>query len=389
MNNTSWVSHTPDKTDEPSQQQTAEDDESFQEALDYASSTAEIEQTRANAASATDAETSTKTSARSRSPPNTFEKFFLPLEGLGLDSSTFALAGRRIQKNNTSTNIHSNAYLASRRSHSNSVTASVASESVLTEDFASAADDLSEHSYLDDISIEDLGPRSSSIFNDILGQGPILEETPEDEEFDMAKRKNYKKRTNDTSTYTNTTTKTKIMSTTPVTANTPSPLVDAKPAPSTTPAPVPVPTTTEHSPKFDVIENVYEGAKTAWAFGKNIIVFKPFMGVAEGAASKVLSMTTGVSSLEDADTHIKSTLAGVDVDFIDPAILKLWSVLEPIIGKGDDVLKSVLGLASNLPMIEYGKKKEEAMTSTVETIVKESPEDISPETSTPASVFVS
>jgi uncharacterized membrane protein len=116
--------------------------------------------------------------------------------------------------------------------------------------------------------------------------------------------------------------------------------------------------TKENKPHFDVVENVYEGAKSVWSFGKGIIIFKPFMGVAEGAATKMLSMTTGVCTLEDADKRIKSTLIGVDEEYIDPAILKLWSVLEPIVGKGDEVFKSVLSFGSKKASMIKGKEEQ-------------------------------
>ena len=275
---------------------------------------------------------------RPPSPPNTFEKFFLPFEATGGDTSTFALAASRVHTINTNTSngtTPTSRKLLSTRS---------ASESILTEDFASATEDISETSdLLDDISLEDPGQRST-IFNDILGRQTILEEeTPEELIEDP-----------------------ETMATT----------IEPTPAAPVTMEP------TEEKPEFDVVENVYEGAKSVWAFGKGIIVFKPFMGVAEGAATKVLSLTTGISSLEDADKQIKSTLSGVDKEFIDPAILKLWSVLEPIIGKGDEVLKSVLGVVSKkVPMLE-GEKAEK--TTPVVVIKKESEEALAPETSTPA-----
>lgn len=282
------------------------------------------------------------------SPPNAFEKFFLPFEN-GEDTSTFALAASRFNNNQTATPT-SRKFLSSR---------SITSESILTEDFASAVDNLSITSDLDDISLEDNQGNKNTLFNDILGKQTIFEETPEEEEdHEMARSKKTKSANNRTPT---------------------PPVMTPVETPAPTPAPVVSTPPKEDTPKFDVVENVYEGAKSVWAFGKGIIVFKPFMGVAEGAATKVLSVTTGISTLEDADKHIKSTLSGVDKDFIDPAILKLWSVLEPIVGKGDEVLKTVLGVVSKkVPMIE-GKTPEVSVE-----VKKESEEAIAPETSTPA-----
>jgi hypothetical protein len=272
------------------------------------------------------------------SPPNAFEKFFLPV-GISQDStSSFAEAARRIQKNNNSDN---------RRLIS---PYSITSEA-RTEDYASAEEEHSNASEIDDLSLEE--STKSVLFNDVLGSPTILEETPE---------------------------KTHEMSST-----TPETMAEPTPTPVET---VPEPTSEESTPEFDVVDHVYEGAKSVWSFGKGIIVFKPFMGVAEGVATKVLSITTGVSSLEDADKGIKCALSGVDKEFIDPAILQLWSLLEPIIGKGDDVLKTVMGFVSkDTPLLEA----EEETVAAEETIPEpklaskeESEEAIAPETSTPA-----
>jgi len=325
MNRETWVSHTPET--QPNE-----------DALD-------IEE---DFASVIEAELDNNSQP---SPPNPFEKFFLPFETTE-GNNTFAKAARRIFKSNKTAT-----------SRKILVSPSIASESIFTEDFDSAVDDFSETSDLDDISLED--PSQSNFFNDILGRQTILEGTSEEEYQNMAKKFSNKK-----NTVTNAAASTPAVSA-PVSSTTNKLKFDIV---ASTP-------TTEDKPKFDVIENVYEGAKTVWAFGKGIIVFKPFMGVAEGAATKVLSMTAGVSSLGDADKHIKSTLAGVDQDFIDPAILKLWSVLEPIVGKGDEILKALLAtLGKKAPMIEPEKKVEVA--SKMEKM--ESAEADSPETSTPA-----
>lgn len=287
------------------------------------------------------------------SPPNAFEKFFLPIAETE-DTSSFALAARHIQRSystdTNTTNISNNGprKLISPRS--------ITSESARTDDFASAAEELSVATDFDDLSVEE-SQSKDLLFNDILGKQAIIEETPETS-FEM----------------------------TSIASETTETVVELTPTPVET---VPDTTTAETGPNFDVVENVYEGAKSAWTFGKGIFVFKPFMGVAEDVAVKVLSITAGVTSLEDADKGIKSTLSGVDKEFIDPAVLKLWSVLEPIIGKGDDVLKTVLGFVSkDTPMIEAeAEVTEETVTETEDSLPepkKESEEAIAPETSTPA-----
>ena len=261
------------------------------------------------------------------SPPSAFEKFFLPFESTGGNTATttktIALAAKHISTlSNTTT---------SRKFHS---TKSIASESnINVSDFCSAADNFSGASdELEDYSLDSsIATEKNSFINDILGRDAIFEETTYLEE--------------------------------------------------TMPVQTAAAEATCTTPKFDVVENVYEGAKSVWAFGKGIIIFKPFMGVAEGTAAKVLSVTAGVSSLEDADKHIKDTLAGVDAEFIDPAIIKVWSVLEPVIGKGEDVLKSVLGVVGKKsPMLEVEKTANHVVM--VDTKLP-SEEATAPETSTP------
>lgn len=52
----------------------------------------------------------------------------------------------------------------------------------------------------------------------------------------------------------------------------------------------------------DAAEKVYENVKGAWAWGKGIVVFSPFMGMAEGVAGKVVEMAG--SNLEEVDGRV-------------------------------------------------------------------------------------
>jgi len=231
---------------------------------------------------------------RSISPPTPFEKFFLPIAED--EGNILANRLRRVNKNTVSSR------------------SAASSESVITEDFCSAQG--TELSDLDDLSFED-NTIKNIYANDILGIAhPTIFE--EDESVTMVRSKT-----------------TKVDPTaTPETPKVAEPEV-------TIPAPT---TTASKDPNFDVIENVYGGAKAAWSFGKGIILFRPFMGLAEDAATKVLSMTTGAESLEAVDKEIIHHLSSVDKEFVDPAILKLCSVISPIIGKGDDIIKSMVGI---------------------------------------------
>lgn len=76
----------------------------------------------------------------------------------------------------------------------------------------------------------------------------------------------------------------------------------------------------------DPAEKVYETAKNVWAWGKGVFVFKPFLGLAEGVAGKVLSVAAG-ATLDDVDTGLKKNLGTVDEKYLNPAIEKLIAVL--------------------------------------------------------------
>lgn len=244
------------------------------------------------------------------SPPSAFEKFFLPL---GDKQDSFAQAANHL-----------------------TLSKSLRSEvsSVNTQDFATAAEELSQatDTDLDDISIE-----RNFYQDDILG---ISNNNPEDSSNPMARRKK----------------KTKIVTMSKIPAET---ILPNQIDPTQTSC------TTDDSRHFDVVEHVYEGVKSAWAFGKGVVVFKPFMGVAENVAVKVLSVATGVNSLEDVDKNVKPHLKGIDKDFIDPAILKIWSLIEPIVGKSEDVARSMIALVHKQSMIEEKNKAKESKKANV------------------------
>ena len=87
---------------------------------------------------------------------------------------------------------------------------------------------------------------------------------------------------------------------------------------------------------FDVAEHVYEGAKGVWAWGKGIVVFKPFMGIAEGVSNKVLGIAG--TSLQGLDNEITPKLADIDNSLLNPAIAKIVGVIMSTFSKGEDTL---------------------------------------------------
>mmetsp|Transcript_4341 Transcript_4341/g.8934 ORF Transcript_4341/g.8934 Transcript_4341/m.8934 type:complete len:114 (-) Transcript_4341:400-741(-) len=56
-------------------------------------------------------------------------------------------------------------------------------------------------------------------------------------------------------------------------------------------------TTPEEPMHVDPAEKIYGTAKGVWGWGKGIIIFKPFMGIAEGIAGKIVE--TAGSNLEE------------------------------------------------------------------------------------------
>mmetsp|Transcript_15587 Transcript_15587/g.22204 ORF Transcript_15587/g.22204 Transcript_15587/m.22204 type:complete len:304 (-) Transcript_15587:203-1114(-) len=261
---------------------------------------------------------------RPPSPQSDFEKLFLPLQAG--EQTTFAKIANRTRRNPSS----------------NSKT----SDSIVTDEFATAADNLSDNSDLDEISIEEI---TQKLYNsDILG---LSHSIPEEPELSLDQS------CSSTSSYQ--------MSES---------MIEESVAATTTP-----PNSTPH---FDVVGHVYEGVKSAWAFGKDVIVFRPFMGAAECVAGKVLNITTGVESLDAADRNIKPHLEGIDKDILDPAIIKLWSLISPIVGKGDEVVKSMIFLVLR-KQVEASKPAEPDTVEEKEPLDKVNEDVYSPEISTP------
>lgn len=153
--------------------------------------------------------------------------------------------------------------------------------------------------------------------------------------------------------------------------------MSTEPATKPDPVPTPTPPPTEDPAHFDVLDHVYEGAKSAWAFGKGVVVFAPFMGLAETVAVKAVSIVTGLDSLEAVDQSILPHLKGIDKDFVDPAILKIWSLISPVVGKSEDIAKTMVAMVHKKPKIESSSEPEK------EEMVKESTEVTAPEISTP------
>jgi len=84
---------------------------------------------------------------------------------------------------------------------------------------------------------------------------------------------------------------------------------------------------------YDVAEHVYEGVKGVWAWGKGVVVFKPFMGIAEGVTNKFLGVAG--TSLQGLDEVISPKLADFDNGVLNPAIANIVSILMSTAQKGE------------------------------------------------------
>lgn len=92
--------------------------------------------------------------------------------------------------------------------------------------------------------------------------------------------------------------------------------------------------------KVDPAEKIYENAKGIWAWGKGVVVFKPFLGLAEGVAGKVVSMAG--SSIEDVDSKVAEKLHGLDDSILNPAIAALVSTLMGAAHSTEDFVKPII-----------------------------------------------
>jgi len=99
-------------------------------------------------------------------------------------------------------------------------------------------------------------------------------------------------------------------------------------------------TTPEEPMHVDPAEKIYGTAKGVWGWGKGIIIFKPFMGLAEGIAGKIVE--TAGSNLEDLDSAVLDKLHGLDDGILNPAIAKIVGTLLGAKGKTEDFVMPIL-----------------------------------------------
>lgn len=97
---------------------------------------------------------------------------------------------------------------------------------------------------------------------------------------------------------------------------------------------------TEVPQHVDAAEKVYDTVKGAWSWGKGVTIFKPFLGVTEAIAGKVVSLVgSDLVSVDDAVVH---KLHAIDNSMLNPAIAAILGLLLGAAGKTEDALKPLL-----------------------------------------------
>lgn len=138
----------------------------------------------------------------------------------------------------------------------------------------------------------------------------------------------------------------------------------------------PTPTTPATASKFfpteapthvDAAEKVYDTAKGVWAWGKGVMVFRPFLGLAEGVAGKLVSMVG--SNLETLDGAVVDQLHGLDDKILNPAISSIVGTLLGAVGKTEDVFKPmIIAILKPLGLIKERAENPELTTVTGVTV---------------------
>lgn len=99
--------------------------------------------------------------------------------------------------------------------------------------------------------------------------------------------------------------------------------------------------TTEEPLHIDAAEKIYDAAKDVWAWGKGIIVFSPFLGIAEGIASKVVSVASG-ETLESVDRVVTDQVQTLDDKIFNPAIAFIVHTVLNAAGNTEEILKPII-----------------------------------------------
>jgi hypothetical protein len=118
---------------------------------------------------------------------------------------------------------------------------------------------------------------------------------------------------------------------------------------------------TEVPQHVDAAEKVYDTAKGVWAWGKGVIIFKPFLGLTEAVAVKVADMIG--SDLPSVDGIVLDKLHNIDDSLLNPAITAILGALLGAAGKTEDVLKPlIISILKPLGLIKDSPENPELTT---------------------------
>jgi len=142
------------------------------------------------------------------------------------------------------------------------------------------------------------------------------------------------------------------------------PVVESTPVPEATPTTTePIVSKDSESPHFDVAQTIYGTTKDIWAWGKTVPVLSSILTLTECTTAKVLDVTVHMD-LPSIDQDVVVPHAKLlDDGVITPVICKIWEIVGPAVGKGDEmIVKPFVGgvvprILGPLGLLEGEKKK--------------------------------
>jgi len=91
-------------------------------------------------------------------------------------------------------------------------------------------------------------------------------------------------------------------------------------------------------PHFDVAQNTYGCVKDIWAWGTTVPVVSNLLGITEAVAAKVTETTIHMDLPAIDQEAVVPNLKKLDDEIVTPAILAVWNVISPAVGKADDMI---------------------------------------------------
>jgi len=114
---------------------------------------------------------------------------------------------------------------------------------------------------------------------------------------------------------------------------------------------------------FDIAQNAYTGLKDIWSWGRSVPIITDILGLTEAVAARVLDTTVHMDLPALDSKAVTPQLKKLDDDFVTPAVLAVWKILEPVLAKSNEavlqpVLKEVMPRVL-LPVVFLEEKKKD------------------------------